>query len=104
MGLIIKSTVEKTIQYKDLSGNVQDLPSVYARVEWAARLDGKTIEAAFPYIFVSKEAYTLGATMIQTDIQTSVNGEVLIQDNPTVHELCKVELEKLGYEVIIDLV
>jgi hypothetical protein len=104
MGLIIKSTAEKVIQYKDLSGNIQELPSVYARIEWAARLDGKTIEAAFPYIFVSKEAYVLGASMIQTDIHTSVNGEVIIQDNSTVHGLCKVELEKLGYEVEIDLV
>ena len=104
MGLIINAPEEKAIQYKDLSGNVQDLPSVYARLEWAARIDGKTVEAAFPYIFVSKEAYTLGASMIQTNISTSVNGEVLIQDNPTVHELCKVELEKAGYIVQIDLV
>ena len=104
MGLIINATEEKAIQYKDLSGNVQDLPSVYARLEWAARIDGKTVEAAFPYIFVSKEAYTLGASMIQTDIPTSTSGEVIVQDNPTVHELCKVELEKVGYIVQIDLV
>lgn len=103
MGLIIKATEKKTIQYKDLSGNVQELPSVYARLEWAARIDGKTVEAAFPYIFVSKEAFRLGASMIQTDIPTSANGDVVIQDNPTVHELCKVELEKLGYLVEIDL-
>jgi hypothetical protein len=103
MGLIIKATEEKTIQYKNLSGNIQELPSVYARVEWAARLDGKTVEVAFPYIFVSKEAYELGASMIQTDIPTNTNSEVLIQDNPAVHELCKAELEKLGYLVEIDL-
>lgn len=104
MGLIIKATAEKAIQYKDLSGKIQELSSVYARVEWAARENGKAVEAAFPYIFVNKEAFKLGASMIQTDIPTSVNGEVLVQDNPTVHELCKVELEKLGYEVEIDLV
>ena len=103
MGLIIKATAEKTIQYKDLSGKVQDLPSVYARVEWAARENGTKVEAAFPYIFVSKEAFKLGASMIQTDIPTSANGDVAIQENLTVHELCKVELEKLGYEVEIDL-
>lgn len=103
MGLIIKATKEKTIQYKDLSGNVQELPSVYARVEWAARENGRLVEAAFPYIFVSKAAFNLGASMIQTDILTSVNGEVLVQDNLAVHELCKVELEKLGYLVEIDL-
>lgn len=103
MGLIINATKEKTIQYKDLSGNIQELPSVYARVEWAARENGTKVEAAFPYIFVSKEAFRLGASMIQTDIPTSTNGDVAIQDNPTVHELCKVELEKLGYLVEIDL-
>ena len=103
MALIIKATKEKTIQYKDLSGKIQELPSVYARVEWAARENGTKVEAAFPYIFVSKEAFKLGASMIQTDIPTSTNGDVTIQENLTVHELCKVELEKLGYEVEIDL-
>jgi hypothetical protein len=103
MGLKIKATKEKTIKYMDLSGEVQELTSVYARVEWAARENGTKVEAAFPYIFVSKEAFKLGASMIQTDIPTSANGEVVIQDNQTVHELCKVELEKLGYEVEIDL-
>ena len=103
MGLEIKSTEEKTIQYKDLSGQVQELTSVYARVEWAARENGKNVEAAFPYIYMSKEAYELGASIIQTDIPTSTAGEVLVQDNPTVHMLCKVELEKLGYDVEIIL-
>jgi hypothetical protein len=103
MGLIIKSTEERIIQYKDLSGNVQVLESVYARLEWASRIDGKSVEVAFPYIFISKDAFLLGASMIQTDIQTNVSGEVIVQDNPMVHELCKIELEKLGYLVQIDL-
>ena len=104
MGLEIKSTEQKTIKYRDLSGKVQELSSVYARVEWAARENGKSVEAAFPYIYMSKEAYELGASIIQTDIPTSTSGEVVIQDNPTVHELCKVELEKLGYDVEIILI
>ena len=104
MGLIIKSTEEKKINYQDLSGKVQELESVYARIEWAARPNGTTIEGAFPYIYVSKEAMKLGASMIQTDIPTSVSGEVAIQDNQAVHDLAKVELEKLGYEVEVDLV
>jgi hypothetical protein len=103
MGLIIKATEEKAIQYKDLSGKVQELESVYARIEWAARPNGTTVEGAFPYMFVSKEAMKLGASIIQTDIPTSVSGEVEIQDNQAVHELAKAELEKEGYNVIIDL-
>jgi hypothetical protein len=104
MGLIIKATKEKKINYQDLSGKVQELESVYARIEWAARPNGTTIEGAFPYIYMTKEAMKLGASMIQTDIPTSVSGEVAIQDNPSVHDLAKVELEKLGYEVEVDLV
>jgi hypothetical protein len=103
MGLIIKATEEKAIQYKDLSGKVQELESVYARIEWAARPNGTTIEGAFPYMFVSKEAMKLGASMIQTDIPTSVSGEVTKQDNQAAHDLAKAELEKEGYNVIIDL-
>lgn len=102
MGLEIKSTEQKKIQYMDLSGHVQELSSVYARVEWAARENGKSVEAAFPYIYMSKEAYELGASIIKTDIPTSTGGDVLVQDNPTVHTLCKVELEKLGY--IVDII
>jgi hypothetical protein len=103
MGLIIKATEEKKINYQDLSGKVQELESVYARIEWAARPNGTTIEGAFPYMFVSKEAMKLGASMIQTDIPTSVSGEVTKQDNQAAHELAKAELEKEGYNVIIDL-
>jgi hypothetical protein len=103
MGLIIKATKEKKINYQDLSGKVQELESVYARIEWAARPNGTTVEGAFPYIYVSKEAMKLGASMIQTDIPTSVSGEVEKQDNQCAHELAKAELEKEGYNVIIDL-
>jgi hypothetical protein len=54
-------------------------------------------------MFVSKEAMKLGASMIQTDIPTSVSGDVEIQDNQAAHDLAKAELEKEGYNVIIDL-
>jgi hypothetical protein len=103
MGLIIKATKEKKINYQDLSGKVQELESVYARIEWAARPNGTTVEGAFPYMFVSKEAMKLGASIIQTDIPTSVSGEVTKQDNQAAHDLAKAELEKEGYNVIIDL-
>jgi hypothetical protein len=103
MGLIIKATEEKKINYQDLSGKVQELESVYARIEWAARPNGTTVEGAFPYIYMTKEAMKLGASMIQTDIPTSVSGEVIKQDNQCAHDLAKTELEKEGYIVDIDL-
>ena len=103
MGLKIKATEEKTIKYMDLSGEVQELASVYARIEWAARPNGTTVEGAFPYVYLSKEAMKLGASIISTDIPTSASGEVAIQDNQSVHELAKVKLEEEGYIVEIDL-
>ena len=103
MGLIINSTEEKKINYKDLSGNIQELGSVYARIEWASRPNGTTVECAFPYIYLSKQAMNLGASIIATDIPTSVNGEVATQDNQSVHELCKATLESQGYEVVIEM-
>ena len=104
MGLIIKSTENKSILMKDFNGQVTEIESVYARVEIALRPDGKTVECAFPYIFASKEAFKLGASVMPTDVSTSVNGEVLEQSMYSCHELCKLELEKLGYEVDIDLI
>jgi len=103
MGLIINSTEDKKINYKDLSGNIQELESVYARIEWASRPNGTTVECAFPYIYLSKQAMNFGASIIATDIPTSVSGEVATQDNPSVHQLCKDTLESQGYEVDIDL-
>jgi len=103
MGLIINSTEEKKINYKDLSGNIQELESVYARIEWASRPNGTTVECAFPYIYLSKQAMNLGASIIATDIPTSVNGEVATQDNQAVHQLCKTTLESQGYEVVIEM-
>jgi hypothetical protein len=52
---------------------------------------------------MTKEAMKLGASIIQTDIPTSVSGEVKTQDNQAAHDLAKAELEKEGYNVIIDL-
>ena len=103
MGLKIKATKEKTIKYMDLSGEVQELESVFARIEWAARPNGTTVEGEFQYVYLNKEAIKLGASIISTDIPTSVSGEVAIQDNQSVHELAKVKLEEEGYIVEIDL-
>lgn len=102
MGLIIKSTESKKIQMKDLNGKVTETDSVYARIESASRIDGKTTECAFPYFTLTKEAYKLGAPFIQTDIPSSVSGEVVEQSQQSSHDLCKAYLEELGYVVQID--
>jgi hypothetical protein len=103
MGLIISSTEEKQINIKDLSGQVVPTESVYSRIESAARIDGKTVECAFGYTTISKEAFKLGAPFIATDIPSNCSGEVLVQDHASIHELVKTHLESLGYSVVIDL-
>lgn len=40
MGLIIKTTEKKQINIKDLNGQVTEVASVYARLEFASRIDG----------------------------------------------------------------
>lgn len=103
MGLLIKSTESTKIQMQGLDGNITEIDSVYARLEFACRPDGKTIECAFPYIFMSKDAYKLNAPVLKTNVPTAASGEVLEQSMLSAHEICKAELEKIGFEVEIDL-
>lgn len=99
MGLIITGDIQ--IQGND--GLATTIESVYARLEAALRPDGKNVEIAFSYIFVSKEAYKLNAPMLRANINTSVTGEVLDQSMLTIHELAKSHLESQGFTVEIDL-
>lgn len=103
MALIIKSTETAKVQYKGLDGSITDISQVYARLEVAMRPNGKLIEVALPYIFLSKEAYKNNGIVLQTNIQTSFNGEVVDQTHQLIHEFVKSELEKVGFEIEIDL-
>lgn len=103
MGLNIKSTEAKKINIKDLNGQVTEVTSVYARLEFASRIDGKSMEVAFPYFTLSKEAFDLQAPFVQCDVPNSTSGEVLLQNVTTAHELCKAYLDSLGYECEIVL-
>lgn len=103
MGLIIKSTESKKINVQQLDGTTKEEPQVYARLEAALRPDGKSVEIAFPYIFLSKDAYKLNGPVLRTDIPTSAGGEVAEQTMELIHEAAKVALTNAGYEVEIDL-
>jgi hypothetical protein len=103
MGLIIKSTSTKKIQSQGYDGKIAELESVYARLEFACRPNGTTIEVAFPYIFLSKEAFKLNAPTIPTDVPTSATGEMVEQSILTAHEVSREMLVKEGYTVEIDL-
>ena len=64
MGLIVKSTKEKKIFVK---GTPIELESVYLRVEFASRVDGKTMEIA-NYSYYDQQGFK-DQTIVPTDLQ-----------------------------------
>jgi hypothetical protein len=107
MGLIINSTENKKIQSKDFDGNITEVESIYARLEFAGRPNGTTIEVAFPYIFKSKQGFQNGASQMPTDLSvTNAVGEIALgtmQGNAEAHRIAAEKLEAEGYDVTIDL-
>jgi hypothetical protein len=103
MGLIISATEEKTIT---IVGTDIALKSVYGRIEFAGRADGKTLEVAVA-TYASKEAFISGASVLSTNVQQgSFNAEILpteLQSIDTAHEYGKQAFEQLGYSVEIDM-
>jgi hypothetical protein len=103
MGLLIKSTENQKIT---ITGTEIEVPSVYGRIEFAGRADGKTLEVAVS-TYASKEAFTSGASVLSTNVQQgSFNAELRegeIQSIDTAHEYSKQAFEQLGYTVEIDM-
>jgi hypothetical protein len=99
MGLIISGKIT-------ITGTEIDVPSVYGRIEFAGRADGKTLEVAVS-TYASKEAFTSGASVLSTNVQQgSFNAELRegeIQSIDTAHEYSKQAFEQLGYTVEIDM-
>ena len=99
MGLIISGKIT-------ITGTEIEVPSVYGRIEFAARADGKTLEVAVA-TYASKEAFTSGASVLSTNVQQgSFNAEILpteLQSIDTAHEYGKQAFEQLGYTVEIDM-
>lgn len=98
MGLFVTPTEEKKIYIK---GTPMELSSVYLRVEFASRIDGKTMEIA-NYTYFDKAAYTEG-TVLPTDLPagslTIQLEEGLTQDPATALSYMKLALEQQGYVV-----
>ena len=99
MGLIISGKIT-------ITGTEIVVPSVYGRIEFAGRADGKTLEVAVA-TYASKEAFTSGASVLSTNVQQgSFNAEILpteLQSIDTAHEYGKQAFEQLGYTVEIDM-
>lgn len=102
MGLIIESTESKKIL---ITGTELEVPSVYARVEYGARIDGKTIEIAI-YTFASKETFSSNVGVLPTTIPMGSYGYELNNNEPqdvtTALNLTKLILEQDGYKVTIE--
>lgn len=103
MGLLINSTEEKKIT---IIGTQIEVPSVYGRIEFAGRADGKTLEVSIA-TYASKEAFESGVSALSTDVpQGNFAVEIQpteIQSIETAHTYGKLAYEQYGYEVVIDL-
>jgi hypothetical protein len=102
MGLIIESTENKKIL---ITGTDIELQTLYGRVEFAARADGKTLEIALS-TFASLEAFEAKASVITTNVPMgNLNVELAVgqaQDLDTSLNYMKAALEQEGYSVVIE--
>lgn len=101
MGLEVKSTQQKNIK---IIGTEIMLESVYGRIEFAARADGRSLEIAIS-TYASKSAFKMGASPITTDVQQG-NLYVHLKDQEiqsvdTAQLYAKKAYEELGYDVVI---
>jgi hypothetical protein len=99
MGLLVSATSSKKILIK---GTEIELPSVYVRVEFAARANGTTLEIAAT-TYASKAAYDEGTGAIFTDVQqgafTAELQEGQMQDLSSAELYSKLAFEQMGYTV-----
>jgi hypothetical protein len=102
MGLIIESTENKKIL---ITGTDIELQTLYGRVEFAARANGKTLEIALS-TFASLEAFEAKASVITTNVPMgNLNVELAVgqaQDLDTSLNYMKAALEQEGYSVVIE--
>jgi hypothetical protein len=99
MGLLVSATAQKKILIK---GTGIELPSVYVRLEYAARANGIVLEIAAT-TYASKQAYKEEQGAIFTDVQQGIfsvelqEGEQQNLDSAELYS--KLAFEQLGYLV-----
>ena len=103
MGLIINSTEENKIT---ITGTTIEVPSVYGRIEFAGRANGKTLEVSVA-TYASKEAFKNEASALSTNVPM---GNITVDIEPaelqgieTAHKYGKLAFEQQGYVVEIDM-
>jgi hypothetical protein len=103
MGLLITETEENKII---ITGTEIEVPSVYARIEFAGRADGKTLEIAIS-TYASDQAFKSGASALSTNVQQgNLNVQLLDGENQSIDtalKYAKIAYENQDYNVqIID--
>ena len=100
MWLIIKS------ENIEITGTSIKLPEVYGRIEFAGRVNGKTLEIGLT-TYASKQAFKSGASVISTNVPmgsiTAELQESQLQSVETAHKYVKLVLENQGFDVTLDL-
>lgn len=99
MGLLVSATAEKKIL---IQGTEIELPSVYARLEYAARANGVTLEIAAA-TYDSLTTYEAGGSVLFTNVpQSNIVVELVedqMQDLSSAEFYAKAGYEELGYSV-----
>lgn len=99
MALIIKSTEIKDIMIKNTNICILD---IYARIQFTAHPNGKSIEACLTY-FENKDKY-LENIHYPVDLPSNYDFDIeLEQSTINVHNQLKAILEEEGFEVEIQL-
>jgi hypothetical protein len=96
MAILIKSNKDKSIT---ISGTELTLESIYARLEFAARADGKTLEIAV-VTYASQATYESNQPIFTDVQQGSFTVEILdteLQDINAANKYASLAFEQLGY-------
>ena len=102
MGLIIKSTAEKSIT---IQGTELTMPEIYARIRFVGDFNGTLIEGEVQ-TFANKLTFSENKP-IYTDVPIGGYRAELQPDEQqtleTAHKYAKLAYEQLGYEVVVDI-
>ena len=96
MAILVKSNAEKSIT---ISGTELKLDSVYARFEFAARADGKTLEIAVA-TYASKSTFESNQPIFTDVQQGNFTVEILpteLQDLNSANKYASLAYEQMGY-------
>lgn len=101
MGLLVSATAKKNIL---IQGTQIELKSVYVRLEYVAKENGKMLEIT-SYTYYSKNAYKSLEKVLLTDLpMQNITIELLEnqpQDLSSAELYSKISYEAIGYEVKI---